>query len=50
MPRSRAGRRMPGASTAPPETPWRRPYYTILAGQTVSQVGNSAVQIAPGPA
>ena len=36
----------PGASTAPPETAWRRPYYTILAGQAVSQVGSSAVQFA----
>lgn len=29
-----------------PNPAWRRPYYTILAGQAVSQVGSSAVQFA----
>ena len=31
---------------APQDGAWRRPYYTILAGQAVSQVGSSAVQFA----
>ena len=35
----------PQGSAAPSAT-WRRPYYTILAGQAVSQVGSSAVQFA----
>ena len=35
----------PQRSAAPTAT-WRRPYYTILAGQAVSQVGSSAVQFA----
>lgn len=35
----------PQGSTAP-NAAWRRPYYTILAGQAVSQVGSSAVQFA----
>ena len=32
--------------SAAPNVAWRRPYYTILAGQAVSQVGSSAVQFA----
>jgi DHA3 family macrolide efflux protein-like MFS transporter len=32
--------------SAAPNAAWRRPYYTILAGQAVSQVGSSAVQFA----
>ena len=32
--------------SAAPNVAWRRPYFTILAGQAVSQVGSSAVQFA----
>lgn len=36
---------MPRTGTDP-GTAWKRPYYTIIAGQAVSQVGSSAVQFA----
>lgn len=36
---------MPRTGTEP-GTAWKRPYYTIIVGQAVSQVGSSAVQFA----